>query len=478
MTWETVIGLEVHVELLSETKMFCGCTAAFGGEPNTHCCPVCMGLPGSLPVLNREAVRLSILAALALGCKVGERCRFDRKNYFYPDLPKAYQISQLHLPLGRDGVLEIGEGRAVRIHELHMEEDAGKLLHAEDGKVTRIDYNRCGVPLIEIVSEPDFRTAEDVSAYLTRLSAMLRYAGISDCKMQEGSLRVDVNLSVRPMGQSTLGTRTELKNLNSFRAISRAIAYESARQIKLIEAGGRVFQETRRWDDGAGVSLSMRSKENANDYRYFPEPDLPPLFLSAQTVENLRATLPEFAHVRAARFAREYGLSAYDAELLCVERSFADLFEATVSAGAQPKETANWMLGPIRKQLHDAGAVEADIRISPATFAGILSRLEAGKINRAAAVSLFGELLLTPCAPDFDPDALITARGLSQIGDSAAVAQSVRDVMAQNPAAIADYKAGKKRAEGFLIGQTMRALGGRADPAAVKAAIAKELETL
>ena len=482
MTWETVIGLEVHVELATQTKMFCGCTAAFGGEPNTHCCPTCMGMPGTLPTLNGEAVRLAIRAALALGCRITPFNRFDRKNYFYPDLPKAYQISQLHLPLGRDGQVSVttasGEARTIRIHEIHMEEDAGKLIHATDRNETYLDYNRCGVPLIEIVSEPDFRTAEEVSAYLERLCDMFRYAGISDCKMQEGSLRADVNISVRPTGEMRLGTRTELKNLNSFKAIERAIAYESARQIRVIEEGGTIEQETRRWDDAAGVSLGMRSKENSQDYRYFPEPDLPPLYLSDEVVENIRRELPEFAHERVLRLEKEYGLIAYDAKILCAARPFADLFEKTVQAGADAKSCANWMLGPIRKILNDRGAEEGEITLLPAILAAILARVSEKKINRAAAITLLEELLLceTPIAVDLDR--LIEERGLAQLSDGGAIVQTVAEVFAQNPAALDDYRAGKKRAEGFLIGQTMKALGGRADPVAVKQAVSTALAAI
>ena len=482
MTWETVIGLEVHVELLTRTKMFCSCTAAFGGEPNTHCCPVCMGMPGTLPVLNGEAVRLATMAALALECTVTEHSRFDRKNYFYPDLPKAYQISQLHFPLGRDGavVLDLGEAgeKTVRIHEIHMEEDAGKLIHDALRAESYPDYNRCGVPLIEIVSEPDFRTAQEVSAYLERLCAIFRYAGISDCKMQEGSLRADVNISVRPLGETRLGTRTELKNLNSFKAISRAIAYESARQIRVLEQGGTIEQETRRWDDGAGVSLAMRSKEDAHDYRYFPEPDIPPLRITQERVEELRALLPEFAHEREVRFGREYGISRYDAAILCTSRSFADLFEETVRAGVDAKECANWLLGPIRKQLHDAGADEDAIRISPSALSAILLRVAEKQINRASAIALLEEFLLCGgiCAADIDR--LIEERGYAQIGDGDTITHTVQTVIEANPAAIADYLAGKKRAEGFLIGQTMKAMGGRADPAAVKAAVGKALDMI
>ncbi|MBE6634465.1 MAG: Asp-tRNA(Asn)/Glu-tRNA(Gln) amidotransferase subunit GatB, partial [Ruminococcaceae bacterium] len=327
-------------------------------------------------------------------------------------------------------------------------------------------------------SEPDFRTAAEVSAYLEKLCAMFRYADISDCKMQEGSLRADVNISVRPKGGSRLGTRTELKNLNSFKAIERAIAYESARQIKVLERGGTITQETRRWDDAAGVSLSMRSKENAQDYRYFPEPDLPPLDIPPQTVDELRATLPEFAEARAARFGRDYGLSAYEADLLCADRDFADLFEAIVAAGAVPKEVANWMLGTVRKCLNDAIATPQDIRLSPSLFAAILSRVGQGSINRVAAVTMLEEFLLTDRPADFDLDRHITDRGLAQIRDDGAVARAVAQVFAANPAAIEDYRAGKKRAEGFLIGQTMKAMQGRADPAAVGRAVKEALQKI
>lgn len=482
MTWETVIGLEVHVELATKTKMFCGCTAAFGGDPNTHCCPICMGMPGTLPTLNGEAVRLAIRAALALGCQIAPFNRFDRKNYFYPDLPKAYQISQLHVPLGRDGQVSLtttaGEERTIRIHEIHMEEDAGKLIHAADRNETYLDYNRCGVPLIEIVSDPDFRTAEEVSAYLERLCEMFRYAGISDCKMQEGSLRADVNISVRPAGETRLGTRTELKNLNSFKAIERAIAYESTRQIRVIEAGGVIEQETRRWDDVAGVSLGMRSKENAQDYRYFPEPDLPPLSLSGEMVEAIRRELPEFAHERVLRFGGEYGLTEYDAKILCAARSFADLFEAAVRAGAEAKTCANWMLGPVRKILNDRGAEEGDITLPPDILAAIILCVNEKKINRSATITLLEELLLCESGVDMDLDRMIEERGLAQLSDGGAITQTVAQVFAQNPSALDDYRAGKKRAEGFLIGQTMKALGGRADPVAVKQAVSAALAAI
>ena len=343
MNWETVIGLETHVELATKSKIFCACTTAFGGAPNTHCCPVCTGMPGALPVLNGKVVEYAVRAALALGCTVTRYSRFDRKNYFYPDLPKAYQISQLYLPIGRDGAVEAG-GRTVGIHELHMEEDAGKLIHDPWTEQTKIDYNRCGVPLIEIVTQPDFRTAEEVVAYLEWLRETLQYLGVSDCKMQEGSLRCDVNLSVRPAGSDTLGTRTELKNLSSFKAIRRAIGYEARRQIERLEAGGRVVQETRRWDENKDASYPMRSKEDAQDYRYFPEPDLSPLELSEAYIQALRASQPELATAKRARYQAAWGLGPYDAEMLTSQKALARFFEETVALGSEPsrRPTGSW----------------------------------------------------------------------------------------------------------------------------------------
>ena len=364
MNWETVIGLETHVELATKSKIFCACTTAFGGAPNTHCCPVCTGMPGALPVLNGKVVEYAVRAAMALGCTVTRYSRFDRKNYFYPDLPKAYQISQLYLPIGRDGTVEVG-GRTVGIHELHMEEDAGKLIHDPWTEQTKIDYNRCGVPLIEIVTEPDFRTAEEVVSYLEWLRETLQYLGVSDCKMQEGSLRCDVNLSVRPAGSDTLGTRTELKNLSSFKAIRRAIYYEARRQIERLEAGGRVVQETRRWDENKDASYPMRSKEDAQDYRYFPEPDLPPLELSEAYIQALRASQPELATAKRARYQAAWGLGPYDAEMLTSQKALARFFEETVALGAEPKQAANWLMGPVLAQLSAHGLEARDMALTP-----------------------------------------------------------------------------------------------------------------
>lgn len=348
MTWETVIGLETHVELSTQTKIFCSCTTEFGGAPNTHCCPVCMGMPGTLPVVNEKVLEYAVKVGLALDGEITRSCRFDRKNYFYPDLPKAYQISQLYLPIVRNGKLTIhtesGGDKTIRIHELHMEEDAGKLVHDPWIDQTRCDYNRCGVPLIEIVTEPDFRSGEEVIAYLEKLRSTLQYLGVSDCKMQEGSLRCDVNLSVRPAGSTELGTRTEMKNLNSFKAIARSIEYEARRQIEIIEEGKRVVQETRRWDENKDATFAMRSKENAQDYRYFPEPDIPPLEIGEDYLERLRKEQPEMAEARMARYQADWGLPVYDTQMLTGQKALAEFFEATVAMGAPPSRppTGSW----------------------------------------------------------------------------------------------------------------------------------------
>ena len=397
MNWETVIGLETHVELATKSKIFCACTTAFGGAPNTHCCPVCTGMPGALPVLNGKVVEYAVRAALALGCTVTRYSRFDRKNYFYPDLPKAYQISQLYLPIGRDGAVEAG-GRTVGIHELHMEEDAGKLIHDPWTEQTKIDYNRCGVPLIEIVTEPDFRTAEEVVSYLEWLRETLQYLGVSDCKMQEGSLRCDVNLSVRPAGSDTLGTRTELKNLSSFKAIRRAIYYEARRQIERLEAGGRVVQETRRWDENKDASYPMRSKEDAQDYRYFPEPDLPPLELSEAYIQALRASQPELATAKRARYQAAWGLGPYDAEMLTSQKALARFFEETVALGAYFNQSED-------QKIPSFGTVAALAEETAASLAAYYQKMLAedqvdifvlGDVNEAELVPLFKQLPFTP----------------------------------------------------------------------------------
>jgi len=476
MTWETVIGLETHVELATKTKIFCSCTTEFGGEPNTHCCPVCTGMPGALPVLNEKVLEFAVKAGLALNGEITRHCKFDRKNYFYPDLPKAYQISQLYLPIVRDGSVPIktpsGAEKVIRIHELHMEEDAGKLVHDPWLDQTRCDYNRCGVPLIEIVTEPDFRTADEVIAYLEKLRSTLQYLGVSDCKMQEGSLRCDVNLSVRPAGSDELGTRTEMKNLSSFKAIARAIAYEARRQIERIEEGKRVVQETRRWDENKDATFAMRSKENAQDYRYFPEPDIPPLDISDAYLARLRSQLPEMAEEKMARYQREYGLPVYDTQMLTSQKALADFFESCVSLGSDPKQTANWIMGQVLGQLSAKGLEAKDMKLAPATLSRLIALVKAGKLNRNTAVKVFEAIF----DDNGDVDEYVKAHGLEQVNDPAALAAAVEKVFTENPQSIADFKSGKEKALGFLVGQVMREMKGKADPKAVNEAVREKLD--
>ena len=471
MTWETIIGLETHVELATKTKIFCSCTTQFGGDPNTHCCPVCTGMPGTLPVLNEKVLEFAVKAGLALNCEISRRSQFDRKNYFYPDLPKAYQISQLYLPICHDGAVDIGGGKTIRIHELHMEEDAGKLVHDPWLDQTRADYNRCGVPLIEIVTEPDFRSAEEVISYLEKLRSTLQYLGVSDCKMQEGSLRCDVNLSVRPAGSEEFGTRTEMKNLNSFKAISRAIAYEARRQIELLEEGKRVVQETRRWDENKDATYAMRSKENAQDYRYFPEPDIPPLELSEEYIDGLRNAQPELAEAKRARYQADWGLPAYDAEMLTSQKALADFFEEVVALGTEPKQASNWIMGQVLGQLSTHGLEAKDMALTPPTLARLIALVQEGKLNRNTAVKVFEAVF----ADDGDVDAYVKEHGLEQVSDAGLVEQVVEQVLAANEKSVADFKAGKEKAFGFLVGQVMRQLKGQAAPAVVNQVLREKL---
>ena len=476
MTWETVIGLETHVELSTQTKIFCSCTTAFGGEPNTHCCPVCTGMPGTLPVVNEKVLEFAVKAGLALHGEITRRCKFDRKNYFYPDLPKAYQVSQLYLPIVRNGRVPIrtesGEEKVIRIHELHMEEDAGKLVHDPWIDQTRCDYNRCGVPLIEIVTEPDFRSADEVISYLEKLKETLQYLGVSDCKMQEGSLRCDVNLSVRPMGSRELGTRTEMKNLNSFKAISRAIAYEARRQIERIEEGKRVVQETRRWDENKDATFAMRSKENAQDYRYFPEPDIPPLEITEEYLERIRAQIPEMAEEKAARYQSQWGLPAYDAQMLTGEKALADFFEETVALGAPPKQAANWIMGEVLRRLSADGLEAKEMRLTSKTLARLIALVQEGKVNRNTAVKVFDAVF----SEDGDVDTYVREHGLEQVSDAGLVGQVVEQVLAANAKSVEDYLGGKEKAFGFLVGQVMRQLKGQAAPQVVNQTLRERLE--
>ena len=464
--YETVIGLEVHVELATKTKIFCSCSTQFGGEPNTHTWPVCTGMPGSLPVLNKQVVEYAAAVGLATNCEITQYCKFDRKNYFYPDNPQNYQISQLYLPICRNGSVEIeteNGKKKVGIHEIHMEEDAGKLIHDEWDDSSLVDFNRSGVPLIEIVSEPDMRSAEEVIAYLDKLRLIIQYLGASDCKLQEGSMRADVNLSVREVGSDTFGTRTEMKNLNSFKAISRAIEGERQRQIDILEDGGQVVQETRRWDDARGCSYAMRSKEDAQDYRYFPEPDLVPVVISDEWLEEIRSRQPELRDEKRVRYQAEYGIPEYDIDIITSSKKMADIFEETIALGCRPKEVSNWLMVETMRLLKDEDMDADDIRFSPAHLAALIGLVEEGKINRTVAKEVFEVMF----REDTDPVSYVEEKGLSMVQDEGALRSTIEEIVKNNPQSVEDYKNGKKKAIGFLVGQTMKAMKGKADPAMV-----------
>lgn len=461
--YETVIGLEVHVELATKTKIFCGCSTAFGSAPNTHTCPVCTGMPGSLPVLNKQVLEYAVSVGLATNCEITKYCKFDRKNYFYPDNPQNYQISQLYLPICRNGYVEIETdtgSKKVGIHEIHMEEDAGKLLHDEWEDCTLVDYNRSGVPLIEIVSEPDMRSAEEVIAYLEKLRLIIQYLGASDCKLQEGSMRADVNLSVRKMGETDFGTRTEMKNLNSFRAISRAVENERERQIALLEEGEAVVQETRRWDDTKGYSYAMRSKEDAKDYRYFPDPDLPPVAVEEEWLVAIKEKQPEFRTEKMERYRKAYGIPDYDIEILTGEKRLADLFEETTAICNEPKKVSNWLMGETMRLLKERNADASDILFSPENLAKLIKLVDARVINNTVAKEVF-EIMFDE---NVEPEAYVEEKGLKTVQDSGALKKTVEEVIAANPKSVEDYHNGKEKAIGFLVGQTMKAMKGKADP--------------
>ena len=464
--YETVIGLEVHVELATKTKIFCGCSTAFGGAPNTHTCPVCTGMPGSLPVLNKQVVEYAAAIGLATNCEITQVCKFDRKNYFYPDNPQNYQISQLYLPIARNGYVEIEVGeqkKKIRIHEMHMEEDAGKLVHDEWDDTSLVDYNRSGVPLVEIVSEPDMRSADEVMAYLEKLRLIIQYLGASDCKLQEGSMRADVNLSVREVGASEFGTRTEMKNLNSFKAIARAIDGERQRQIDLIEAGRAVVQETRRWDDNKESSHAMRSKEDAQDYRYFPEPDLVPIVISDEWIAEIKARQPEFRTEKLERYNREFDIPRYDAEIITNSKKMADIFEATTAICGKPKKVANWLMVETLRLLKERGQEPEDICFAPEHLAKLIELTEAGTINSSVAKEVFEKIF----DENVDPEEYVEEKGLKIVQDDGALEEVLKKVIADNPQAVADYKGGKEKALGALVGQTMKAMKGKANPGAV-----------
>lgn len=473
--YETVIGLEVHVELDTKTKIFCGCSTEFGGAPNTHTCPVCTGMPGALPVLNKQVVEYALAVGLAANCQINQYCKFDRKNYFYPDNPQNYQISQLYLPICHDGWVEIetaGGKKKIGIHEIHMEEDAGKLIHDEWEDCSLVDFNRSGVPLIEIVSEPDMRNADELLAYLDKLRMMIQYLGASDCKLQEGSMRADVNLSVREAGSSVFGTRTEMKNLNSFKAIARAIEGERKRQIELIEEGKKVVQETRRWDDNKEYSYAMRSKEDAQDYRYFPDPDLTPVVISDEWIKEIRDRQPELQPQKMRRYQEEFQLPEYDAGILTSSKHLADMFEETTALCGKPKEVSNWLMVEAMRLLKDHDQDVEDMVFSPGNLAKLIGLVDRGVVNRTVAKSVFEEIF----ARDVDPEVYVEEKGLKMVSDEGALRTAIEGILEANPQSVADYRSGKEKAMGFLVGQTMRAMKGKADPAMVNK-IVKELLT-
>ena len=464
--YETVIGLEVHVELATKTKIFCACSTAFGGAPNTHTCPVCTGMPGSLPVLNKQVVEYALAVGLATNCQIHQYCKFDRKNYFYPDNPQNYQISQLYLPICHDGSVEIetaGGKKIIGIHEIHMEEDAGKLVHDEWEDCSLVDYNRSGVPLIEIVSEPDMRSAEEVIAYLEKLRQIIQYLGASDCKLQEGSMRADVNLSVHEVGAEKFGTRTEMKNLNSFKAIAHAIEGERERQIELIEAGRKVIQETRRWDDNKESSFTMRSKEDAQDYRYFQIPDLTPVVISDEWIAEVKARQPELRSEKLERYKKEFDIPDYDAQIITNSKHMADLFEAATAICKKPKKVSNWLMGETLRLLKENNMDPEDLSFAPENLAKLVDLADAGTVNSSVAKEVFEQIF----KENVDPEVYIEEHGLKTVNDEGALKATIEQIVSENPQSVADYKGGKKKAIGFLVGQTMKAMKGKADPASV-----------
>ncbi len=473
--YETVIGLEVHVELHTNSKIFCGCSTAFGAPPNTHTCPVCLGHPGVLPVLNRQAVEYAMKAAMALNCTIADVSKFDRKNYFYPDSPKAYQISQYDQPIGENGWIDIevnGETKRIGITRLHLEEDAGKLTHVDGGYASLVDFNRVGTPLVEIVSEPDLRTPEEAKAYLEKLRAIMLYCDVSDVKMEEGSLRCDANISLRPYGQEKFGTRAELKNMNSFRSVQRGLEYEQVRQAEILDDGGEVVQETRRYDDAAGKSFSMRGKEEAHDYRYFPDPDLVRLNISQEWKEAVRATIPELPDARKKRYVDTYGLSSYDAEVITASKKLADLFQESLSYTKDAKAAANWVMGDLLAYLNAGGLELDDVKLTGQGLGEMIGLLENGTISGKIAKTVFKAMLETGKLPG----AIVEEQGLVQISDEGALLGIVDEVIGRNPQSVEDFRAGKDKAIGFLVGQIMKETKGKANPALVNKLLMERLK--
>ena len=478
MNYEAVIGLEIHSELKTNTKIFCGCATKFGAEQNTHVCPVCLGLPGVLPVLNRRVVEFAIKAGLALNCTINKYSKFDRKNYYYPDLPKNFQTSQYDLPIAEHGYVDIeteNGTKRIRILRIHMEEDAGKLVHSgatiTDSLTSNVDYNRTGVPLIEIVSEPDMSTPEEARAYMEKIKSILEYIDVSNCRMEEGNLRADLNISLRPAGQKMLGTKAEMKNINSFKAIEDALSYEIERQEEILEDGGHIVQETRTWDPERGVTKSMRSKEEAHDYRYMPEPDLVPIVTTEEEIEAYRQGLPELPDARRERYMEEFGLSAYDAGILTAARSMAEYFEACLADGADAKGAANWIMGDLAKNLNAEGKTIEESPVEAQRLAQMLKLIEKGTISSKIAKKVFAEMWTSSDAPE----KIVEDKGLVQITDTKAIEAIVDAVIAANPKPVADYKSGNKKAVGALVGQVMKQSKGKANPQLVNQLLAEKL---
>ena len=461
--YEMVIGLEVHSELSTKTKIFCSCPTEFGGEPNTHCCPVCMAMPGALPVLNEKVVEYAVKAGLAMNCEIAENSKNDRKNYFYPDLPKSYQISQFDMPLCKKGKVEIqteGGLKTIGITRIHIEEDAGKLNHSEFGGGSLVDLNRAGVPLIEIVSEPDMRSSKEAEEYLKKVKSILEYIEVSDCKMQEGSLRADVNVSVRKKGETKFGTRTEMKNMNSFRSIVRAIEYEANRQIEILEEGGKIEQETLRWDDVSGKTFSMRDKEDAQDYRYFPEPDLVPIHLSKEYIQQIKESLPEMPESRKERYIKDFGLPEYDSNILTSSKYLSILFEGAEKICKNAKAVSNWIMSDITRILNEKELEPENIPFKAEDLGNLVVLIDKGTISSKIAKQVLEEMFENPKTPE----EIIKEKGLIQISDEGQIKQVVEKILQANPQSIADYKAGRDRALGFLVGQAMKETKGKANP--------------
>ena len=478
MQYEAVIGLEIHSELKTATKIFCGCATTFGAEQNTHTCPVCLGLPGVLPVINKKVVEFAIKAGLATNCKINRYSKFDRKNYYYPDLPKNWQTSQYDLPIAYEGHVDIevdGTRKTVRLTRIHMEEDAGKLVHSgttiKDSSSSNVDYNRTGVPLIEIVSEPDMRSAAEARAYMEKIKSILEYIDVSNCRMEEGNLRADINVSLRPVGSDKLGTRTEMKNINSFKALEDAINYEIERQADVLDDGGKIIQETRTWNPEKGITQSMRSKEDAHDYRYMPEPDLPPIVTTDEEIEAYRKSLPELPDARRERLIKDFGLSEYDAGIITSSRAMAEYFDAVVNFGADAKSAANWIMGDLSKNLNAENLTIENSPVDAKRLAEMILLINKGTISGKIAKTVFVEMW--KCADS--PEKIVNDKGLVQITDTGAIESVVDEVIANNPKAVDEYRAGKKKAIGSLVGQVMKLTKGKANPQLVNKLLAEKL---